>query len=247
MTACRETSAGRFRLPIARGSGIGPDRAAAARTAISALPAGPLGVDRCPTVEVDRSMRPDLPALALLSAPHRRHGRRRQGARPAQLHARQRPDGRRHRGPPRPGGHPDGLVPGRIRRRSAGQSGTAHFLEHLMFKATDKLAEGEFDRTVEENGGTFQAFTSTRPHRLRRAHRGGPARSRHGHGSRSHGEPRADRGERPLRARRGHGGTQAGGRRRSRAAPSTSSSSPRSTRTAPRAARPSARRTRSPR
>jgi len=42
-----------------------------------------------------------------------------------------------------------------------GQSGTAHFLEHLMFKATDKLAEGEFDRTVEENGGTFQAFTST--------------------------------------------------------------------------------------
>ena len=42
----------------------------------------------------------------------------------------------------------------------AGQSGTAHFLEHLMFKATDKLAEGEFDRTVEENGGSFDAFTS---------------------------------------------------------------------------------------
>ena len=41
-----------------------------------------------------------------------------------------------------------------------GQSGTAHFLEHLMFKATDKLAEGEFDRTVEENGGSFNAFTS---------------------------------------------------------------------------------------
>jgi len=41
-----------------------------------------------------------------------------------------------------------------------GQSGTAHFLEHLMFKATDKLAEGELDRTVEENGGSFDAFTS---------------------------------------------------------------------------------------
>ena len=42
----------------------------------------------------------------------------------------------------------------------AGQAGTAHFLEHLMFKATDKLAEGEFDRTVEENGGSFSAFTT---------------------------------------------------------------------------------------
>lgn len=42
----------------------------------------------------------------------------------------------------------------------AGQAGAAHFLEHLMFKATDKLAEGEFARTVEENGGTFNAFTS---------------------------------------------------------------------------------------
>ena len=42
----------------------------------------------------------------------------------------------------------------------AGQSGIAHFLEHLMFKATDKLAEGEFNRTVEENGGSTNAFTS---------------------------------------------------------------------------------------
>ena len=42
----------------------------------------------------------------------------------------------------------------------AGQAGTAHFLEHLMFKGTGKLAEGEFDRTVEENGGGFDAFTS---------------------------------------------------------------------------------------
>ena len=42
----------------------------------------------------------------------------------------------------------------------AGKSGTAHFLEHLMFKGTDNLAEGEFDRTVEENGGSLDAFTS---------------------------------------------------------------------------------------
>ena len=42
----------------------------------------------------------------------------------------------------------------------AGQSGTAHFLEHLMFKATDELAEGEFSRIVAENGGSDNAFTS---------------------------------------------------------------------------------------
>lgn len=41
-----------------------------------------------------------------------------------------------------------------------GQAGTAHFLEHLMFKGTARLADGEFDRTVEANGGEFQAFTS---------------------------------------------------------------------------------------
>ncbi len=42
----------------------------------------------------------------------------------------------------------------------AGQSGIAHFLEHLMFKATDELAEGEFSRIVAENGGSDNAFTS---------------------------------------------------------------------------------------
>ena len=41
-----------------------------------------------------------------------------------------------------------------------GEAGIAHYLEHLMFKATGKLADGAFDRTVEENGGSFQAFTS---------------------------------------------------------------------------------------
>lgn len=41
-----------------------------------------------------------------------------------------------------------------------GVSGIAHFLEHLMFKATDELENGEFSRIVEANGGTDNAFTS---------------------------------------------------------------------------------------
>jgi len=42
----------------------------------------------------------------------------------------------------------------------AGQSGLAHFLEHLMFKGTGTLADGEFSRIVRENGGEDNAFTS---------------------------------------------------------------------------------------
>lgn len=41
-----------------------------------------------------------------------------------------------------------------------GKSGIAHFLEHLMFKATDELASGELSETVKRNGGTDNAFTS---------------------------------------------------------------------------------------
>jgi zinc protease len=41
-----------------------------------------------------------------------------------------------------------------------GVSGAAHFLEHLMFKATDDIAAGEFSRVVAENGGNDNAFTS---------------------------------------------------------------------------------------
>ncbi len=41
-----------------------------------------------------------------------------------------------------------------------GQSGIAHFVEHLMFKATDDLESGEFSRVVEANGGSDDAFTS---------------------------------------------------------------------------------------
>lgn len=41
-----------------------------------------------------------------------------------------------------------------------GVSGIAHFLEHLMFKATDNMASGELSATVAANGGTDNAFTS---------------------------------------------------------------------------------------
>ncbi|WP_282128521.1 M16 family metallopeptidase [Roseobacter litoralis] len=41
-----------------------------------------------------------------------------------------------------------------------GSSGVAHFLEHLLFKATDTLAEGELSATVARNGGRDNAFTS---------------------------------------------------------------------------------------
>jgi len=41
-----------------------------------------------------------------------------------------------------------------------GRSGIAHFVEHLMFKATDALESGAFSRIVEANGGSDNAFTS---------------------------------------------------------------------------------------
>ncbi|MDF1802374.1 pitrilysin family protein [Thalassovita sp.] len=41
-----------------------------------------------------------------------------------------------------------------------GQSGVAHFLEHLLFKGTDTLEPGEFSATVAKNGGADNAFTS---------------------------------------------------------------------------------------
>ncbi|MEX0318026.1 MAG: M16 family metallopeptidase [Ruegeria sp.] len=41
-----------------------------------------------------------------------------------------------------------------------GSSGVAHFLEHLLFKATDTLEAGELSATVAANGGNDNAFTS---------------------------------------------------------------------------------------
>ena len=41
-----------------------------------------------------------------------------------------------------------------------GKSGIAHFLEHLMFKSTEKIAIGEFSKIVARLGGQDNAFTS---------------------------------------------------------------------------------------
>jgi zinc protease len=42
----------------------------------------------------------------------------------------------------------------------AGVSGIAHFLEHLMFKSTDKIASGDFSKIVARLGGQDNACTS---------------------------------------------------------------------------------------
>ncbi len=41
-----------------------------------------------------------------------------------------------------------------------GKSGIAHFLEHLMFKGTEKIAPGDFSKIVARNGGQDNAFTT---------------------------------------------------------------------------------------
>ncbi len=43
---------------------------------------------------------------------------------------------------------------------SLGESGNAHFLEHLMFQGTEKFKSGEFSSLVAKNGGQENAFTS---------------------------------------------------------------------------------------
>jgi zinc protease len=41
-----------------------------------------------------------------------------------------------------------------------GHTGVAHFLEHMMFKGTDRVASGEFSRIVSRNGGRDNAYTT---------------------------------------------------------------------------------------
>ena len=41
-----------------------------------------------------------------------------------------------------------------------GKTGAAHFLEHMMFKGTDKVPGGEFSRIVSRNGVLDNAYTS---------------------------------------------------------------------------------------
>jgi zinc protease len=42
-----------------------------------------------------------------------------------------------------------------------GQSGMAHFFEHLMFKGTREIGPGEFSRIINRNGGVLNASTSS--------------------------------------------------------------------------------------
>ncbi len=42
-----------------------------------------------------------------------------------------------------------------------GRSGVAHFLEHLMFKGTSAVPDGQFSKIVEAQGGYDNAFTSS--------------------------------------------------------------------------------------
>jgi predicted Zn-dependent peptidase len=42
---------------------------------------------------------------------------------------------------------------------SAAESGMAHFLEHMVFKGSDRLEAGEFDRRIEALGGSSNAAT----------------------------------------------------------------------------------------
>src|SRR5919199_1358662 len=40
------------------------------------------------------------------------------------------------------------------------QTGLSHYLEHLMFKGTEKLMPGDIDRATQRNGGMNNAYTS---------------------------------------------------------------------------------------
>jgi zinc protease len=46
------------------------------------------------------------------------------------------------------------------RNEGSGTTGLAHFFEHMMFNGTVRRAQGEFDRLLEANGGSNNAFTS---------------------------------------------------------------------------------------
>src|SRR5215470_14538644 len=46
------------------------------------------------------------------------------------------------------------------RNEVPGITGLAHFFEHMMFNGTSKRAPGEFDRLMEAQGGSNNAFTT---------------------------------------------------------------------------------------
>src|SRR6187399_51971 len=46
------------------------------------------------------------------------------------------------------------------RNEELGHTGKSHFLEHMLFKGTDRFKKGEIDRLTLKNGGANNAFTS---------------------------------------------------------------------------------------
>ena len=46
------------------------------------------------------------------------------------------------------------------RHERAGETGRSHFLEHMLFKGTERYAKGEIDLVTMKNGGSNNAFTS---------------------------------------------------------------------------------------
>ena len=76
---------------------------------------------------------------------------------------------------------------------TAGKSGLAHFLEHLMFKGTEKYPADTFSQTVAEIGGQENAFTVERLHRLLPARAARASQGDDGDGGRPHHRPDADR------------------------------------------------------
>src|SRR5215510_12884453 len=45
------------------------------------------------------------------------------------------------------------------RNEELGQTGKSHFLEHMLFKGTDRFGKGQIDLITLENGGANNAFT----------------------------------------------------------------------------------------
>jgi zinc protease len=47
------------------------------------------------------------------------------------------------------------------RNEPSGQTGISHWVEHMLFKGTPSVPQGELDRLIARNGGTFNGFTGT--------------------------------------------------------------------------------------
>src|SRR5262245_48596498 len=46
------------------------------------------------------------------------------------------------------------------RNEQPGKTGISHWVEHMLFKGTPAIPQGELDRLIARNGGSFNGFTS---------------------------------------------------------------------------------------